>query len=293
MSRLLRHPIAVITAGLIAFILGYLCIISFFPSLNTTSIIDSLEPPLLTNTDRGTVAEIAATPPEPPKQKLLTYLQIISGCGTVVSETCAHAYATTSTNTPPLAQLRKGMILEVESTIAQENGTWFRVVFNETLRYPERLSSAWYVPSEGVRIFERGGPIDLATTTEASTTKKIIVDRSEQILYAYDGETVFMEQQISTGLELTPTPRGTFTIYRKTPSRYMQGPIPGISTQYYDLPGVPWNLYFSKEGAVIHGVYWHDQFGKRWSHGCVNVPYDKAEQLYDWADLGTQVLVRD
>jgi lipoprotein-anchoring transpeptidase ErfK/SrfK len=102
-----------------------------------------------------------------------------------------------------------------------------------------------------------------------------------------------MQQHISTGLEFTPTPRGTFTVYRKTPSRYMQGPLPGVSDQYYDLPGVPWNLYFTQQGAVIHGAYWHDNFGKRWSHGCVNVPPAKARELYQWADLGMQVTVRD
>jgi lipoprotein-anchoring transpeptidase ErfK/SrfK len=73
----------------------------------------------------------------------------------------------------------------------------------------------------------------------------------------------------------------------------MQGPIEGISTQYYDLPGVPWDLYFTNEGAVFHGAYWHDEFGKVHSNGCVNLPVAKAKELYAWADLGTQVVVRD
>ena len=99
---------------------------------------------------------------------------------------------------------------------------------------------------------------------------------------------------ISTGLELTPTPRGTFTIFRKTPTRYMQGPLPYMPVQkYYDLPGVPWNLYFTESGAVIHGAYWHENFGSQYSHGCVNVDLDLAKQLYDWADLGTTVVVED
>ncbi|MCR4306356.1 MAG: L,D-transpeptidase, partial [Candidatus Yonathbacteria bacterium] len=90
-----------------------------------------------------------------------------------------------------------------------------------------------------------------------------------------------------------PTPRGTFTIFKKTPSRYMQGPIPDIADQYYDLPGVPWNLYFTHEGAVIHGAYWHDSFGSAYSHGCVNLPPEQARKLYNWADLGTGVIVKD
>ena len=73
----------------------------------------------------------------------------------------------------------------------------------------------------------------------------------------------------------------------------MQGPLPGISDQYYDLPGVPWNLYFTHEGAAIHGAYWHDNFGKPRSHGCVNLPLAEAHKLYTWADIGVQVFVQD
>ncbi len=113
------------------------------------------------------------------------------------------------------------------------------------------------------------------------------------MLYAYDGDTLFMQQSVSTGLELSPTPRGTFYIYRKTPSRYMQGPLPNISDQYYDLPGVPWNLYFTEGGAVLHGAYWHNNFGQQWSHGCVNLPPEMAEKIYRWAELGMPITIRD
>jgi lipoprotein-anchoring transpeptidase ErfK/SrfK len=143
-----------------------------------------------------------------------------------------------------------------------------------------------------VQAFNDDGGHRLATGEHPKTTKRIVVDRAKQMLYAYEGDTLFMEQSISTGLDDTPTPRGTFTVYAMTPSRYMQGPIDGVSTQSYDLPGVPWNLYFTNEGAVIHGAYWHNHFGKQWSHGCVNLPPEKAKELYDWAELGMKVTVR-
>lgn len=113
------------------------------------------------------------------------------------------------------------------------------------------------------------------------------------MLYAYDGDKLFMEEKISTGLELTPTPRGFFTIYRKSPTRYMQGPVPGITDQEYDVPGVPWDMYFTEQGGAIHGAYWHDHFGEPWSHGCVNLPPEKAKELYEWAPIGTSVYVHD
>ena len=72
----------------------------------------------------------------------------------------------------------------------------------------------------------------------------------------------------------------------------MQGPIEGVSDHYYDLPGVPWNMYFTEEGAAIHGAYWHTDFGETHSNGCINLPLEIAEKMYKWADLGTEVIVR-
>ncbi|MFA5877656.1 MAG: L,D-transpeptidase, partial [Candidatus Paceibacterota bacterium] len=60
-----------------------------------------------------------------------------------------------------------------------------------------------------------------------------------------------------------------------------------------DLPGVPWNLYFTLQGGAIHGTYWHTKFGEPWSHGCVNLPPAHAKKLYQWADVGTIVIVQD
>lgn len=288
-----HHPINLFAAGAIAFLIGYAVVQFVTSSPGSVAIIDSLNPPLITDPAQSLEKEPLSAAIEPVASEKRTYLQVIDGCSTSISDACVNAYATTSTSTAVIAQLRKGMVLEVADEVVRDDRTWYEITFSEALRYPERLEQMWYVPNEHVRVFEHDGPADLATTTTASSSKLIIVDRGDQMLYAYDGEELFMKLQTSTGLELTPTPRGMFTVYRKTPSRYMQGPIPGISTQYYDLPGVPWNLYFSKEGAVVHGVYWHDKFGQKWSHGCVNLPYEKAEELYEWAELGTSVLVRD
>ncbi|MCE9517387.1 L,D-transpeptidase, partial [Candidatus Nomurabacteria bacterium] len=59
------------------------------------------------------------------------------------------------------------------------------------------------------------------------------------------------------------------------------------------LPGVPWDLYFSADGAVIHGAYWHENFGEKWSHGCVNLAPETARILYQWVDVGAPVIIQD
>jgi hypothetical protein len=41
-------------------------------------------------------------------------------------------------------------------------------------------------------------------------------------------------------------------------------------------------MYFNGSFA-LHGAYWHDKFGLKHSHGCVNLPPKDANWLFDWA----------
>ena len=226
---------------------------------------------------------------------LFEYIEVFDSCGAHFEGECLNARSGPGKEYSAVAKLRKGIVLKVDGEVEREDGEiWYKITFDEWLRYPERIKSDWYVNSDYVEVLLDEGDKTIWEHGKATSTKSILVDRSEQKLYAYEGEELFMDISISTGLELTPTPRGTFTVFKKTPSRYMQGPLPNlIDQQYYDLPGVPWNLYFTDGGAVIHGAYWHNSFGRKYSHGCVNLPTDKARELYYWTPLGTKVIVRD
>ncbi len=242
-----------------------------------------------------------------PTQAVINYIEVIDSCGPHFEGECVNIRSGPSSTFPAVAKLRNGIVLAVATTTTTDDGgtDWYKVVFSEWIRYPERVGKEWYVATTYTKGFVDVGPQEYEAPLPAllqqageklglvSPEKRILVDRSEQKLYAYEGDDLFLESAISTGLDLTPTPRGTFSVYKKTPSRYMQGPLPGISDQYYDLPGVPWNMYFTKEGGAIHGAYWHTEFGKQWSHGCVNLPLDVARTLYDWTPLGTTVVVQD
>jgi hypothetical protein len=52
----------------------------------------------------------------------------------------------------------------------------------------------------------------------------------------------------------------------------------------YELPGVPWTMVFHKTGVALHGTYWHDNFGARMSHGCVNLRSVDAKWLFRWTE---------
>lgn len=112
----------------------------------------------------------------------------------------------------------------------------------------------------------------------------IRVDLSDQELIAYEGETPILRTKVSTGRARTPTVVGTFRIYLKRRTQTMTGPG-------YRLPDVPYVMYFHR-GYALHGTYWHNNFGRPMSHGCVNLPTSVAEQLYQWADVGTLVVVQ-
>jgi hypothetical protein len=44
-------------------------------------------------------------------------------------------------------------------------------------------------------------------------------------------------------------------------------------------------MYFNGDLA-LHGAYWHDRFGTRRSHGCVNLAPRDARWLFNWAPPG-------
>jgi len=228
-----------------------------------------------------------------PTPVLYKYIEVIEGCGPYFVGTCSVARSGPGEEYKVVQNLRIGMVYKVSDTLVTNGVEWYKIHFDEWLRYPERAKGDWYVNATSVNLLEDDGDHGLVEGENiSSSTKRIVIDRSEQSLTAYDGDTLYMQTPISSGVDFAPTPEGTFTIYKMTPSRYMQGPIPGASSVYYDLPGVPWNLYFSEKGDVIHGAYWHDKFGTKQSQGCVNVEPREAKKLYLWATVGTTVTVK-
>ncbi len=123
-----------------------------------------------------------------------------------------------------------------------------------------------------------------AAAPTVTTGKQIVVDLSDQRVYAYENGALVRNVLVSTGLWGTPTVSGDYRIYVKYDAQLMTGPG-------YFLPGVPWVMYFY-QGYSLHGTYWHNNFGQPMSHGCVNMPTDEAAWMYIWAPIGTPVHVQ-
>jgi hypothetical protein len=171
----------------------------------------------------------------------------------------------------------------------------------------------WYRLHEGIAFgpgpyvlaqhIHRFTPDDLSPLSPEAKVKRIDVNLSLQQLTCYEDGVAKLTARIASGEGILFTPKGKHSIIFKTPAARMSG---GVGADFYDLPGVPFPAYFTLRGAAIHGAYWHNDYGRKRSHGCVNVvptaarwvwrwvqpvaPYE-ADQTYAAAGQSTQVVV--
>ncbi len=120
------------------------------------------------------------------------------------------------------------------------------------------------------------------------SAKYIRVDVSEQRLRAYVYGIPAFSFLISSGTYSFPTPLGKTAVLAKLPVHDYSWYYGAGNRNNYSLPNVKWNLRF-RNHYYIHSAYWHNNFGHRMSHGCVNTSLLDAEKVYNWAEIGTPV----
>lgn len=159
----------------------------------------------------------------------------------------------------------------------QKGKSWYRVP-------DDKLKFEYYVMADHMRLIQ---PLELATLSPAvpPKEKRLEARLKEQVVVAYEGsQPVFMTRMASGGRFIDgdyTTPTGQYMTNRKRPSRHMASEDLAAPSAY-DLPGVPWVCYLTKSGISFHGTYWHNDFGKPRSHGCLNVSPQAAKWLYRW-----------
>ncbi|MCO5221085.1 MAG: L,D-transpeptidase family protein [Thermomicrobiales bacterium] len=141
---------------------------------------------------------------------------------------------------------------------------------------------------EGVIVKTSLGDITATCPAVTSGEKWIEVNLSTQTMHVWRGSTKISSSLVSTGKPGFSTPTGTFYITTKYTSVTMAACANG---ECWNTPGVPWAMLFRYGGFYIHGAYWHNDFGRIRSHGCVNLPVPYAEWLYGWAPSGTRVWI--
>lgn len=114
----------------------------------------------------------------------------------------------------------------------------------------------------------------------------IEVDLSEQHMYYYqDGENIFESDFVSGNMSYADrqTHAGIFTLYYKKSPDVLRGGQKGTAN-YYEQPVQYWMPFDG--GIGFHDADWRDEFGgdiylTSGSHGCINLPPENAEVLYD------------
>ncbi|MFN8411654.1 MAG: L,D-transpeptidase family protein [Anaerolineales bacterium] len=136
---------------------------------------------------------------------------------------------------------------------------------------------------------------DASSVQEVSTyngNKRILVDISEQHMYAYEGDTLVFSFVASTGMN-NATRTGTFSVLDKIPNAY----------------GATWDLWMPNwlgiywAGSLENGIHalpilsngarlWSGYLGTPISYGCVVLGVSESQMLYDWSEVGTPVEIQ-
>jgi len=116
---------------------------------------------------------------------------------------------------------------------------------------------------------------------EGVSGRWVAVDLYEQTLVAYEDDTPVFSTLVSTGLPDWDTNEGIFKVWARLDIEGMSGATGAPDA--YALQSIPWVQYFDND-ISLHGTYWHDLFGYRRSHGCVNMSISDARYIYQWMD---------
>ena len=156
-------------------------------------------------------------------------------------------------------------------------------VFNIFAEATDSAGDLWYLigPDRWIRqeFVSKFQPIEKPEDVIAD--RWVAVDLFEQTITAYEDETPVFTTLISSGVAEWSTNEGTFDIWARLARDAMSGATG--APEAYALQDVPWTMYFDG-GISLHGTYWHDDFGYRHSHGCVNLSISDARWVFEWTD---------
>jgi hypothetical protein len=138
----------------------------------------------------------------------------------------------------------------------------------------------YYIRPQWVHLFTPEELTPLSPTVPGNE-KHIEIFLDRQLLLAYEWGALVYAARVATGQLNFETPTGWFHTFHKRPTYHMFGGADEASV--FDLPGVPWDSYITDSGVAIHGTYWHNDFGRTHSHGCINMAPADAKWVFRWS----------
>jgi len=162
-----------------------------------------------------------------------------------------------------IKRLDRHTVVHVEST----KGAWTKLARGGWIKTADLARAKHVEPPEGV------GPTD----------RWVDVDIERQVLVAYEGTTPMFATLVSTGknTKQSETPLGVFQIWVKLDYTDMDDIERTDIPKNYSIQDVPWVQFF-KGSYGFHAAFWHNDFGRRRSHGCINLSPTDARYLFQF-----------
>ena len=129
-------------------------------------------------------------------------------------------------------------------------------------------------------------------------TSYIEVDMKEQHMWFIKNGEIIFESDVVTGKPSTPTPTGMYRIREKKEDAVLRGAKKPDGTYEYESPVNYW-MRLTWSGIGLHDATWQSSFGgERYknghgSHGCINMPLNKAKELYSMVSEGDRVVLHN
>lgn len=122
--------------------------------------------------------------------------------------------------------------------------------------------------------------------------KWIDVHLTQQLMVAYRDREPLRVTETTTGMAGWETPPGFYSVLARVPNETMTSGAIGAEN-HYKLEDVLFTQYFTNYGHAIHFAWWRtpETIGRPGSHGCLNLLLDDSQYFWDWAEIGTPVLV--
>ena len=191
----------------------------------------------------------------------------------------------------PFGGLRRGLIGE---EIAQQRGVATAPVTQPAGSTTWREYLGALAADEAERRAFAARMTNNAPFVPAFGQRWVLVNLTQQRAYAFEHVRQVFTDVISSGRsDKGLSTRGVFAINRRIPNETMDSTTIGYPKghpKYYRLENVLYTQYYNG-GEALHYAWWHSNFGQPMSYGCINMRLTTARWFWDWASLGTPVIV--
>lgn len=211
---------------------------------------------------------------------------------------------------PRVARLREQMARASDLDVDTAQASAAIASYEALLKLPARqveprassvsalLQQAGESLADAIRRAEQAGPA--APPAPSRQGRAVVIDLSDQYLYAYQDGSVLLTTAVTTGRPQLRTEQGAFHVLSKSSPFLFISPWPKGSPYYYPPAWTTWAVEFIGDGTYLHDAPWQpdgtygpgSENGSYASHGCVHVPRAVMSTLYGWLQVGDLVIVQ-